>query len=102
MKILVIVDQDAKIDTSFLSNQLKEEVTKNSISQDGISIFECGTPIPLEEWDWVGQVGNCNAPMDVQIEVEIPLDDDPQGNLITAIAAVLEGMDTDEAIGESI
>jgi len=102
MKILVIIDQDAKIDIPFLTNQLREEITKNSVSQDGISIFECGTPIPLEEWDWIGQVGNCNAPMEVSVEVEIPLDDDPQGNLLTALSAVLEGMDTDEAIGESI
>jgi hypothetical protein len=101
MRILVIVDQEINVDVSQLSNQLNEEVTLNSVSKDGISVFECGKTIPIEEWDWVGQVGTCNAPSDVPVEVEIPLEEDPIGNLITALSAVLEGMDTDTAIGES-
>lgn len=101
MKILVIVDQDLQIDTSYISTQLKEEVTLNSISPDGVSIFQCGRPLPQNEWDWIGMVGTCNAPMDIDVEVEIPLQEDPIGNLITALAAVLEGMETDEAIGEA-
>lgn len=100
MKILVILDQEVKIDKNFLMNQLKEEVTVNSVSQDGISLFECGTTIPKEEWDEVLMVGVCNAPMEINVEVEIPLEEDPVGNLITALAAIIEGMDTDGAIGE--
>lgn len=102
MKILVIADQDLKIDKSYISNVLKEEVTLNSVSQDGVSIFECGTPIPQEEWDWIGLVGTCNAPMEIEPEVEIPLSDDPVGNLITALAAVLENMDVDESESEAV
>lgn len=103
MKILVIVDQDVRVEVPYLKDQLKEEITLNSVAQDGISIFQCGNPLPSDTqyWDWVGQVGVCNAPMDIRVDVEIPIEGDPIGSLITALAAVLEGMDTDEAIGES-
>ena len=100
-QILVIVDNEFSIETQVLENQLKEEVTRNSVSQDGVSLFECGTPVPQGiEWDWVGLIGTCTADIGYPIDVEIPLEEDPVGNLITALAAVLEDQDNDIAIGE--
>jgi hypothetical protein len=100
MKILIIVDQELRVEKQFIENAIKEEVTLNSVTQDGVSIFQCGKAIPEEQWDWVGQVGNCLMENGVTVDVEIPLEEDPIGNLISAIMAVKEGMDTDEAIGE--
>lgn len=98
--ILVIADLELKVDVEVLKDLLKEEVTLNSVSPDGISVFECGTAVPKEEWDFVALLGNCLMEMDFNIDVTFPLEDDPIGNLVNAIAAVQEGQDTDEAIGE--
>jgi hypothetical protein len=99
-KILIIADQELKIEKTFIENAIKDEVTLNSVNPDGVSIFVCGTPIPQEHWDWVALVGNCLQDLNVTVDIEIPLDDDPIGNVISAIMAVKEGQDTDEAIGE--
>jgi hypothetical protein len=100
-QILVIIDSEIKVDVSLMESILNTEVKMNAISQDGISLFECGRmPPPGMEWDWVGLVGTCTAENEYPIDVEIPVDEDPVGNLITALSAVLEGQDTDEALGE--
>lgn len=96
MHILVIVDNEIRVEPDFIANNVKEEVKLNSVPQDGIAIFQCGKPLPDGNWDWVAKLGNCLAPIDesIHIDLEIPVEDDPIGNLITAIAAVKENIDT--------
>jgi hypothetical protein len=99
-RILVLTGLELKVDVAILSDLLKEEVTLNSVSEDGISVFECGEAVPPTEWDFVVLLGNCLQKNDFTIDVEFALADDPIGNLVSAISAVQEGQDTDEAIGE--
>lgn len=99
-QILVIADLDFKPDITRMKEMLNEDVTLNSVSQDGISIFECGETVPENIWDFTVLVGNCLQEMEFTIDVEIPLNEDPFGNLISVLSTAKEGMDTDEAIGE--
>lgn len=99
MKALAIVDRDQKLDVKFISSSLNEEVTLNSVNPDGLSIYECGSVIPQEAWDWVAKIGECMAELP-PIDLEIPLDDDPIGTLISAVSGLREGMVIDESIGE--
>ena len=100
MRALAIVDLELKVDVKFISSSLNEEVTLNSVNQDGLSIYECGSAIPAEEWDWVAKVGECMAELPNPIDLAIPLDEDPIGTLISAVSAIREGMVIDESIGE--
>lgn len=100
VRALAIVDIELKIDVKFISSSLNEEVTLNSVNQEGLSIYECGTPIPEEQWDWVAKIGECQAEIRPPIDLTIPLDDDPVGTLISAVSAVREGMVVDESVGE--
>jgi len=100
MKALAIVDLELKVDVKFISSSLNEEVTLNSVNQDGLSIYECGSSIPEEQWDWIAKVGECQAELPNPIDLTIPLDEDPIGTLISAVSAVREGMVIDESIGE--
>lgn len=101
MKVLVIVQHDLDIQVGYISSQLNEDVKLNSVTEDGVSIFQCGTPLPdVNDWDWVAQVGTCTAEVKVPVEVQISSDGDYVGDLIAAVMAVKEGQDTDEALGE--
>lgn len=100
MKVLAIVDIDLKVDVKYISQAVSEEVTLNSVSNDGVSIFVCGTPIPETNWDWVAKIGTCMAEISVPIDLDISIDEDPIGNLIAAISAVQDGQANDEDLGE--
>jgi hypothetical protein len=99
-KILVVTDLQFKVDVEVLKDMVKEDVSLNSVNPDGITIFECGEAVPKEDWDFVVLIGNCLMEMDFTIDITIPLEDDPMGNLIAAISTVKEGQETDEAIGD--
>lgn len=59
LRFLVIIGLDEKLDLKKLADITKEEVKHNQSSDEGISVFDCGVPIPELDWDTIVLVGNC-------------------------------------------
>lgn len=102
MKVLVIADINLVFDVKSISNTLNEEVTLNSVSEDGVSFFQCGKVIPDLDWDWVVRIGVCNQdlPEGLTVNVEIPLEGDPLGTFMSDLMTVKEGQLEESAISE--
>jgi hypothetical protein len=99
MKVLAIIQSDIQFDVDVISNLIHEDVTKNSVTEEGLSIFECGKALPnVQDWDWVALVGTCTLEIPYPIDVEISADGDAIGDLVTAVMAVKENQELDEAI----
>lgn len=102
MKILVIAGNEIDIQVGYLEAQLQEEVRLNSVSQDGVSIYSCGTPLPQDDdWDWVATIGKCLAESTVPVNMDLSAEEDPIGSLLSAIMAVKEGSETEIVINET-
>lgn len=100
MKLLVIVDQEVRLDTERLKSISKEPVNINSPISEGISVYTCGKPVPWdEEWTAFIQIGECSAERKMEPSVIIDRKSDVLGELLDHVATM---QDADAATVEEI
>jgi len=89
MRLLVVVDQEIRLDTERLSSISKEDVSINSPTKEGISVYTCGKPVPWDH-DWTAfiQIGMCAAERKQEPSIVIDKNSDALGELLEFIATL--------------
>lgn len=98
MRLLVVVDQEATLDTDRLRQLTKEDITINMPNKEGIAVYTCGKVVPWD-YDWTAfvQIGQCEAERKLEPSTVIPVTSDYLGELVNLV----ETMQSSEAEGET-